>query len=77
MAENIGIYLEEGQEWRILLQLFLPVEVCDNDGDGKGDAEHSTDGAQRGNKLPSRSPGGNVTVSSAGHGDDGPVQGLG
>ena len=53
-----------------------PVEVSDNDGDGQSDAEHSTDGTQRSNKLASCREGSHVTVSGAGHGDDGPVQGL-
>ena len=70
----------------------LPVEVGHDDGDGEGDAEHAADGAQRPNKLAGSGQGSNVSiawclvseslwlpdgVTCAGHGDDGPVQGLG
>ena len=55
----------------------LPVKVGDNDWNGKRDAEHAADGTQRRYKLAGSRPGGNVTVPGAGHGDDGPVQGLG
>ena len=54
-----------------------PVEVSYNDGDGQSDAENSTDGAEWGHQLPGRGPGWDVPVARAGHGDDGPVQGLG
>ena len=55
----------------------LPVEVGDDDWYGKGNTQNPTDGTQRAHKLPSGGGGGNVPISGAGHGDDGPVQRLG
>ena len=46
-----------------LVVCAVPVEVCDNDGDGEGDAEHAADGAQRPNKLPRRGQGGDIAIA--------------
>ena len=53
-----------------------PVEVCHYDRDGKSDGESATDTTYWRHQLARGSGGCNVTVASAGHGDDGPVQGL-
>ena len=54
----------------------IPVEVGHDDGDGQGDAQGAADAADAGHQLTRGSGGGDVTVAGAGHGDDGPVQGL-
>ena len=62
----------------ILTKLWRrPVEVCYNDWNGQSDAEDSTDGTEWGHQLPGRGAGRDIAVARAGHGDDGPVQGLG
>ena len=55
----------------------LPVEVGDDDWYGKGDTQNPTDGTERAHELPRGGGGGDVPISGAGHGDDGPVQRLG
>ena len=55
----------------------LPVEVRDNDWNGQSDAENSTDGTEWRYELPPWRLRSDVSIASAGHGDDGPVQGLG
>ena len=45
--------------------MLLPVEVGDDDGDGQGDAENTTDGAQRPDQLASSRRWRNVAISCA------------
>ena len=61
----------------ILVNILLPVEVCDNDRNGESDTEYSTDGAQWSDEFSSSGLGSHISVPSAGHGDDRPVEGLG
>ena len=56
---------------------YEPVEVGDDNGYWKSDAKYSTDGAQWSNKLARCSERSNISVPSAGHGDDRPVESLG
>ena len=56
---------------------YEPVEVGDDNGYWKSDAKYSTDGAQWSNKLARCSERSHISVPSAGHGDDRPVEGLG
>ena len=60
----------------ITTELCIPVEVGHDDGDGEGDAQGAADAADAGHQFARGSGGGNVTIASAGHGDDGPVQSL-
>lgn len=46
-----------------LVECAVPVEVCHNDGDGEGDAEHAADGAQRSDKLPGRGQRSNIAIA--------------
>ena len=50
-------------EHQQLVVCAVPVEVCDNDGDGESDAEHAADGAQGPNKLPGRGQGGDIAIA--------------
>ena len=45
--------------------MLLPVEVGDDDGDGQGDAENTTDGAQRPDQLSSSRRWRNIPISCA------------
>ena len=54
-----------------------PVEVGHNDRDGQSDAESPADAAEGGDQLARGRGRSYVAVARAGHGDDGPVQGLG